>query len=348
MAAVHLAAVEAAVAVLPLLPVSAAALDCLDRLEAACAVARVRFATESGGKPPARKRRLSCRSSDRKPDGEGDDEGGGGLVPLCSTEWKGKRWCDANAAEALRLTCLYRGPHTAPSARFESPAAAIQLEPGAAGSGSTRIEVTGEDSLLAAWRLVSDSSAAGGGRPVVLNMAHASWRGGGFLHGTAGQEEEICRRSSVFCELMEAEYPLPAEGVLVTPEVTVLRGEGPAYAELDEPFSIAVVTAAAPMCPDVSTEEGARAYEELMARKVEGLLKACAASGYRRLVLSAWGCGAFRNPPEVVARLFREALSRPPLDKAFQHVVFAILDRWGSEQNKLVFEREFQAGQLTS
>merc|ERR1712070_373511 len=42
--------------------------------------------------------------------------------------------------------------------------------------------------------------------------------------------------------------------------------------------------------------------------------------------LGAWGCGAFGNPPDLVARLFREQLSSPEFRGAFSEVVFAIVD----------------------
>ena len=58
------------------------------------------------------------------------------------------------------------------------------------------------------------------------------------------------------------------------------------------------------------------------------------------MVLSAFGCGAFRNPPEIVARLFRMELARSPLRLA----VFCIRDdhnagRWHNLKGNL---RPFQ------
>ena len=44
------------------------------------------------------------------------------------------------------------------------------------------------------------------------------------------------------------------------------------------------------------------------------------------MVLSAWGCGAFRNPPQHIAKLFLECLASEPLRGAFQTVTFAILE----------------------
>ncbi|KAJ7130194.1 hypothetical protein C8R44DRAFT_775034 [Mycena epipterygia] len=45
-----------------------------------------------------------------------------------------------------------------------------------------------------------------------------------------------------------------------------------------------------------------------MREKIKCVFRAAAASGCRRLVLGAFGCGAFGNPPVEVAQLFRRVL----------------------------------------
>jgi uncharacterized protein (TIGR02452 family) len=44
------------------------------------------------------------------------------------------------------------------------------------------------------------------------------------------------------------------------------------------------------------------------------------------LVLSAFGCGAFRNTPAHVAALFREVFRETEFIRQFRLIVFAILD----------------------
>ena len=44
------------------------------------------------------------------------------------------------------------------------------------------------------------------------------------------------------------------------------------------------------------------------------------------LVLSAFGCGAFGNPPSDIARLFAEVLGEPEFAQAFKGISFAIID----------------------
>jgi len=89
---------------------------------------------------------------------------------------------------------------------------------------------------------------------------------------------------------------------------------------------------------------------EATRRKMRGLLRMAAHHGHADLVLSAWGCGAFRNPPHHVARLFRETLAEPGLAGAFRRVVFAILDDHNAvrpespEGNLAPFARELGGG----
>jgi hypothetical protein len=61
-----------------------------------------------------------------------------------------------------------------------------------------------------------------------------------------------------------------------------------------------------------------------MQMQIELILEAAHLSGCQALVLSAFGCGAFGNPPWVVARLFREALLRQA--SQLRRVVFCILN----------------------
>ena len=44
------------------------------------------------------------------------------------------------------------------------------------------------------------------------------------------------------------------------------------------------------------------------------------------LVLGAWGCGAFCNPPEHMAVLFKETLEEPEFKDKYREVVFSIID----------------------
>lgn len=216
-----------------------------------------------------------------------------------------------------------------------------------------RYEVTPEDSLDAAHRLLREHESLLQ-PPLVLNMANAHYAGGGFLRDSTGQEEELCRRSDLFPRLVEAHtaggYPMPELGCIVAPTVRVLRkrcistddSNNIMYEILPHAFKVAVITAAAPCNPDVSNDEALASYKAAMRRRVDALLSVAEHLNYSVLVLGAWGCGAFRNPPQQVARIFYEALA-DRFASSFQHVVFAVYDRpdW-EESNCSIFKQELR------
>ena len=59
-----------------------------------------------------------------------------------------------------------------------------------------------------------------------------------------------------------------------------------------------------------------------MEEKLATIIWTAEQSGCTVLIMSAFGCGAFRNPPEIVATLAKRLLVRSTLDR----VVFCILE----------------------
>lgn len=251
------------------------------------------------------------------------------------------------AATVLRLLCdepSLQRCHRARSTAFSAPPRSTNMRLW----GAPQLEVTPEDSLVAALRLLRSGSGASKLPPIVLSMANGKSVGGGFLHDSIGQEEELCRRSDLFPQLVDAYwdggFPLAELGAIVSPDVLVFRGlQQDGSPLLAEPYTVGVVTAAAPRAPDLSTRQARLAYRTRMRSKVDALLALISGLGYSDVVLSAWGCGAFRNPPSVVARVFRECLDGR-FCGAFRRVVFAIQDRpyLDGERNYEVFRRELE------
>lgn len=83
-------------------------------------------------------------------------------------------------------------------------------------------------------------------------------------------------------------------------------------------------------CPHGVERDGQRWLTEPMAAatrlKVRAVPRIAARHDHSDLVLSAVGCGAFRNPPQHVARLFRETLTEEEFGGVFRRILFAIFD----------------------
>ncbi|MBO5573120.1 MAG: TIGR02452 family protein, partial [Clostridium sp.] len=196
-----------------------------------------------------------------------------------------------------------------------------------------------------------------GAKPIlVLNLANPVNPGGGVRRGALAQEEDLCRKSSLLLSL-EGKGAAPyyaynnslhtymgSDAVIIHPQVEIIKDERGRL--LPETAVVAVMTCAAPMLNygmEGMTEEQ---YEEMMLRRITGMLKVAAYKGYAHLVLGAFGCGAFANDAKVVSDLFYKALKEFDYDgmrekDMFRRIDFAVLDRTEEKYNFREFSRNF-------
>jgi uncharacterized protein (TIGR02452 family) len=213
----------------------------------------------------------------------------------------------------------------------------------------TTIEVTGEDTITAARRLV----AASGGRVAVLNFASARHPGGGYLTGAKAQEEDLCRKTLLFpCLLTAPDYyaahqkardPFYSHRLIYSPGVPVIRDD---HNRLTAAVvTIDVITCAAPNAGVIER------YRPELVDRIPGqltercgvVLEAAARHGARRLVLGAWGCGVFHNDPRQVAAAFSAHLAAGGAYRdVFEHITFAVLDRSAQQHNLRAFRDTFR------
>lgn len=212
------------------------------------------------------------------------------------------------------------------------------------GRFQTQFATVNADCLAVARRLVERGETV-----AVLNMANRQTPGGGVLHGSRAQEEQMFRRSDYYRFLyqyadvgevfgvrvprdLSGSYPMHRDfGGIFTPNVTVFRDdEKSGYAFLAKPWRVNFIAVAAMNRPDTVTVNG----EELVApylvpgikNKMRTILRLALRHGQTSLVLGAFGCGAFRNPPAHTARLFHEVFTEREFAGAFNRVYFAVLD----------------------
>ena len=202
----------------------------------------------------------------------------------------------------------------------------------------------------------------------MLNMANRQNPGGGVSGGAGAQEENIFRRSNLLLSLYQFvdyadqygveqhpqySYPLDRNsGGIYTKDATILRGsESNGYSLLRNPFKLSIVSVPAINGPKLDLiNKYYRITEELIEpskEKIRTILRIGAEHHHDCLVLSAFGCGAFRNPPLHMAELFKEVFDEPEFTNQFKLVVFAIFDdhnAWrehNPEGNMVPFRRVF-------
>ncbi len=208
-----------------------------------------------------------------------------------------------------------------------------------------------------------------GYEPLVLNMANQDNPGGSVWEGSGAQEENIFRRSNLHTSLYQFveygirygvarnedhNYPIPSpSGGIYSPGITVFKGgEHNGYCLLKKPFQLSFVTVPAIAFPELIEEEGtfkmAAHLVEPSKEKIRSIVRIGLAHQHDALVLSAFGCGAFRTPPKHMASLFREVFEEDEFKNKFKAIVFAIIDdhnAWkvhNPEGNILPFLKTFE------
>jgi uncharacterized protein (TIGR02452 family) len=164
-----------------------------------------------------------------------------------------------------------------------------------------------------------------GYNPVILNMANAKTPGGGWRNGAGAQEESLFRRTNYLHSLIDPQrlgskkrYPLPEFGGVYSPGVLSFRAnEASGYAFLPAPEPYSFIAAAAINRPRlVQVSRGRKRLEPKSAsktkRKLGAVLSIGLDHGHDAIILSAFGCGAFKNPPEQIAEIFKELLIADP------------------------------------
>jgi uncharacterized protein (TIGR02452 family) len=248
-------------------------------------------------------------------------------------------WTLGKRAEVFQETikCIKAGEYRAPSGQIwplrdgitlSAESKLIEGETPAPGSPhELTIRVVEGDCLDVAQK------CARFGKTALLLFASTREAGGGMSDGTNGQEEHICYRSEMSGFMEHQLYLFDAsfyngelgERLIHTPKVQVFRAsQANDFACLDVPYTLGILSQAAPVKPPLKDGGYANiADREKLDRLILTQLGVACKAGYQRLVLGAFGCGAFGNPVRVVARRYRELIENHDLG-TLKEIVFAI------------------------
>jgi len=213
----------------------------------------------------------------------------------------------------------------------------------------------------------------------VLNMANAYRPGGGYTRGCAAQEENMFRRTDCHFSIprndsksvrltnpskkfdSDVMYTNAMTGLLSAKEGNVyldkthprvcIRGPedredalrlGYNFLPLDEIFPFYELRAAAVdlRWKKKETQVAPVFSESEMRRRISAQLDTLIEGGIRHAVLSAFGCGAFRNPANEVAEIYREEVQQRKTE--LDVVAFAVFHAGYGPNNFAHFEEAFR------
>ncbi|MBR0495106.1 MAG: TIGR02452 family protein [Treponema sp.] len=191
--------------------------------------------------------------------------------------------------------------------------------------------------------------AGKGGKVAVLNFASASNPGGGVVNGAGAQEECLCRVSTLYFTLdtdpnwkrfytphRRSRDPLHNDDILYTKNITVFKNDTMKPETMNESdwYDVDVITCAAPNLrerPSNSYNSGDgderlilndSELEALHEKRDSRIFDVAVQQGVDILVLGAFGCGAFRNSPAVVAKVMMNLAKK--YVKSFKVIEFAV------------------------
>ena len=226
--------------------------------------------------------------------------------------------------------------------------------------GTTILDAVNADCIDVTRDLVAQ-----GYNPIMLNMANRHTPGGGVLNGARAQEESLFRQSNLCVSLYQysdyhagllglakgdGSYPMDRNtGGIYSGRVTFFRTSQRQGDKLvDTPFECAVVSVAAINRPDLNAQGRLVPWAvEATERKIRTMLRIGLVHGHDAIVLGAWGCGAFHNPPEHMAEIFDAVLHEPEFENKFKVVRFAVIEDHNSRHsNYAPFDHQFNGGSV--
>lgn len=198
------------------------------------------------------------------------------------------------------------------------------------------------------------------GKVAVLNFANPEYPGGGVCNGAMAQEECLCRSSNLYLclnnENVFKEYYgyhrdiknyFYTDRLIYTKDITVFKNDDdvPQLMEEEEWFNVDVITCAAPFLGK-RKYTNKKALKALFKGRIRNIFEAAIDNDVDVLILGAFGCGAFKNPPEIVAEAFYEVIIENSYEKSFKQIIFAIKSTNGDNPfapcpNILAFEMAF-------
>lgn len=161
---------------------------------------------------------------------------------------------------------------------------------------------------------------------VILNFASAKNPGGGFLRGTIAQEESLARSSNLYPTLLENDNfykgnipPYYNDKIIYSPGILFFKDD---YGNYVNEKSCSVITCAAPNLTGGNFD--LKKVKSEFLNRIEKVFQVALLNAEENIILGAWGCGVFRNPPEMVSECFKIMLNK--YQDYFKTIIFAIPD----------------------
>ena len=167
------------------------------------------------------------------------------------------------------------------------------------------------------------------GRTAILNFASYKHPGGGFMVGSRAQEESLCHESFLYNVLREFDKTyyeanrqdlnrgLYRDRALYSPDILFMRNGKAKKCD--------VITCASPNFSVAERFMKRDGNNKALRERIRFVLEIARKEKVDTFIVGAWGCGVFRQDPEIVAKYFEEESQKVFIDSKI-HLVFAVIE----------------------
>ena len=187
-----------------------------------------------------------------------------------------------------------------------------------------------------------------GKKIAVLDFA-SSKHPGGSPWSSGAQEESLCRCSTLqeclvaakpkYHDLHNGLGKWGTNDLIYIPKVCVFKSDesAPLMLKKEDRFFVDIIVSAAPhFGEDESIDE--KELEKVLTERLTRVFQVAKDERVDVLILGAYGCGAFHNPPEITAKVFKKLINR----FEFPTIEFAI-DCSRGDTNYKIFKKVLES-----
>lgn len=214
---------------------------------------------------------------------------------------------------------------------------------------SCKITVLNDRSLAVAEPLAEKYN-----KVAVLNFADPFEAGGLVKCGAITQEECLCRCSTLYPVISNPKfdeffykYHLECDNkrwlsdrIIYSPDMTVFKTDTILPEMREKFFKADIITSTAPILTDSNFDKNT--LLKVHKARIRNIFQSAMDNNADSIVLGAFGCGAFRNPPEIVAQAFYDVIISENYNYCFKEIIFPVLvNNKRDERNYKVFSEMF-------
>jgi uncharacterized protein (TIGR02452 family) len=163
---------------------------------------------------------------------------------------------------------------------------------------------------------------------LVLNLADDNFAGGCVDVGSGAQEESLFRRTNLFKTLKQSMYPIKNNEAIYSPGVSVIKDtEQNKWKRYRNPKKLSFIACPGIKYPVTEKHRLSEKDVKILRKKIKIIIQTAVRFGHDTIIFGAMGCGAWRNPVDHVAEIFKNVLEK--YSGVVQNYYFAILSTPG-------------------